>query len=53
VRTIIHDMLKHLCSSISYGGVTSLKEFRDQFWSDPARYLIRLSSASRTESFDR
>jgi IMP dehydrogenase len=53
VRTIIHDMLKHLCSSISYGGVSSLKEFRDNFWSDPARYLIRLSSASRTESFDR
>jgi IMP dehydrogenase len=53
VRTIIHDMLRHLCSAISYGGVSSLKEFRERFWSEPERYLIRLSSASRSESFER
>jgi IMP dehydrogenase len=53
VRGIIHDMLKHLCSSISYAGAHSLSEFRQQFWSNPDRYLTRLSPASRTESFER
>jgi IMP dehydrogenase len=53
VRTIIHDMLKHLCSAISYGGVKTLQELREQFWSEPGRYLIRLSDASRRESFER
>jgi IMP dehydrogenase len=53
VRTIIRDMLKHLCSAISYGGVSTLREFRQQFWAEPDRYLIRLTHASRHESFDR
>jgi IMP dehydrogenase len=53
VRGIIHEMLRHLCSSISYGGARSLSEFRQQFWSNPNRYLTRLSPASRAESFDR
>ena len=53
VRAVIHDMLKHLCSSISYGGALSLSEFRQQFWSNPDRYLTRLSPAARAESFDR
>jgi IMP dehydrogenase len=53
VRTILHDMLKHLCSSISYGGVKTLQELRERFWSEPGRYLIRLSDASRSESFER
>jgi IMP dehydrogenase len=53
VRTIVHDMLKHLCSAISYAGVGTLQEFREKFWSDPERYLIRLSQASRNESFER
>jgi IMP dehydrogenase len=53
VRAIVHDMLKHLCSAISYGGAESLREFRRMFWSDPERYLIRLSHASRIESFER
>jgi len=53
VRTIVRDMLKHLCSAISYSGSSSLQEFRDKFWSDPERYLIRLSHASRIESFER
>ena len=35
VRAVIHDMLKHLCSSISYAGARSLSEFRQQFWSTP------------------
>ncbi|MQA28455.1 MAG: CBS domain-containing protein [Luteitalea sp.] len=52
-RTIIHDMLKHLCSSVSYGGAESLGDLRERFWSEPGRYLIRLSEASRRESFER
>jgi IMP dehydrogenase len=53
VRPIIAGMLKHLCSSISYGGANSLHELRRLFWEDPERYLIRLSGAARRESFER
>ena len=52
-RVIIHDMLKHLCSAISYGGATSLKELQEGFRSDPAAYLVKLTEASRVESFQR
>lgn len=52
-RTIIHNMLKHLCSAISYGGAQSLQELRRQFWADPDRFVVKLSEASRTESFRR
>ena len=34
VRTVIHDMLKHLCSAVSYGGATSLDEWRRAFAAD-------------------
>ncbi len=53
VRPVIRDMLKHLCSAISYGGARSLAELQEMFRGDPARYVIRLSSAGRRESFDR
>ncbi len=53
VRAIIRDMLKHLCSAISYGGASSLRELQEKFRADPERYLIRLSPASRAESFER
>jgi IMP dehydrogenase len=53
VRSIIHDMLKHLCSAISYGGARTLQELRQKFWSDPELYLIKLSDSARTESFHR
>jgi IMP dehydrogenase len=53
VRTVIGDMLKHLCSAISYGGARSLRELRELFWAHPDRYLIKLSTASRRESFER
>jgi IMP dehydrogenase len=52
-RTIIHDMLKHLCSAISYGGAQSLQELREKFWSHPEQYLVKLTAASRVESFQR
>ncbi len=52
-RTIIHDMLKHLCSSISYSGAESLQELREGFWSNPGRYVVKLTEPSRVESFQR
>ena len=48
VRPIIHDILKHLCSSISYGGASSLAELRQMFRADPMRYLVKLSASSKT-----
>jgi IMP dehydrogenase len=53
VRTVLHNMLKHLCSAISYGGAKSLAELRQTFWADPERFLVKLTPASRAESFDR
>jgi IMP dehydrogenase len=53
VRPIIRDMLKHVCSAISYGGAGSLAELREMLARDPHRYVIRLSESGRRESFDR
>jgi IMP dehydrogenase len=53
VRGILGDMLKHLCSAVSYGGARSLSELRALFQADPLRYLIVLSAAARRESYDR
>lgn len=52
-RPVIHDLLKHLCSAISYGGATSLAELQQAFAADPGRYLVKLSVAARAESFQR
>jgi hypothetical protein len=46
-------MLEHLCSAISYGGATTLADLRRQFSENPERFLVRLSSAARAESFQR
>jgi IMP dehydrogenase/GMP reductase len=53
VRPIIHDILKHLCSSVSYGGAKNLAELRQMFREDPLRYLIKLSASSKRESYER
>ena len=53
VRPVIAGMLKHLCSSISYGGASNLGELKRLFWENPERYLIKLSTAGRRESFER
>lgn len=53
VRTVIDNMLKHLCSAISYGGARTLPELRQKFSSNPEQYLVKLSTASRLESFER
>jgi IMP dehydrogenase len=52
-RTIVREMIKHLVSSISYGGASSLAELRTLFWSDPQRYLIKQSAPARRESYER
>jgi IMP dehydrogenase len=53
VRPIIHDMLKHLCSAVSYAGASSLQEFREMVWKDPRRYVVKQSAAARRESYER
>jgi IMP dehydrogenase len=52
-RAIVRDMIKHICSSISYGGAASLSELRTLFWADPERYLIKQSSSAKRESYER
>jgi IMP dehydrogenase len=52
-RAVVRDMIKHLCSSISYGGAGSLTELRMLFWKDPNNYLIKLSASGRRESYER
>ena len=52
-RPIIAGMLKHLSSSISYGGAASLAELKTMFWERPEEYIIKLSESSKRESFER
>ncbi|MBM3778856.1 MAG: IMP dehydrogenase [Acidimicrobiia bacterium] len=53
VTPVIREMLKHLCSAISYGGADSLASLQREFRAAPERYVIRLTSPARDESFDR
>ena len=53
MRPLLRDMVKHLCSAISYGGAGSLAELQEMFRRNPERYVIRLSESSRRESFER
>jgi IMP dehydrogenase len=53
VRPVLRNILKHLCSAISYGGARNLAELQQMFREDPERYIIRLSESGRRESFDR
>ncbi|MBK5297485.1 MAG: IMP dehydrogenase [Vicinamibacteria bacterium] len=52
-RPVLQEMMKHLCSSISYGGAESLRDLARRFQADPGRYLVRLTESSRRESYDR
>ena len=52
-RPLIAGMLKHLSSSISYGGAAGLAELKGMFWDRPEDYIIKLSAAGRRESFER
>jgi IMP dehydrogenase len=53
VRPIVQDMIKHVCSAISYGGARSLAELKQKFSEAPERYIVKLSAASRRESYER
>jgi len=53
VRPVIRDMLKHLCSAISYGGARSLGELQQMFRKAHERYVIRLTESRRRVTFDR
>jgi IMP dehydrogenase len=52
-RSLFQEMIKHLCSSISYGGAGSLSALRAAFAADPERFLIRLTESARRESYER
>jgi IMP dehydrogenase len=52
-RPIIRNMLKHLCSAISYGGADSLSGLQEKFRKEPERYVIKLTESARRESYDR
>jgi IMP dehydrogenase len=53
VRPIIREMIKHLCSAISYGGAASLAELKQRFARHSSEYVIKLSDAGRRESYER
>jgi IMP dehydrogenase len=53
VRDVLQRMRGHLRSAVSYGGESSLAAVRAKVLADPASFLIRLSAASRRESFER
>ncbi len=53
VGPIMHDMMGHLASAISYMGVKSLQEAKEKFMNHPMDYLIKLSESAKRESWDR
>jgi len=53
VRPLLRDLVRHLCSAISYSSARSLAEMQELFRSDPERYVIKLTESGRRESFDR
>jgi IMP dehydrogenase len=52
-RPVVIDMIKHVCSAVSYGGARSLAELKTFFRAHPERYLVKLSAAARRESYER
>lgn len=53
VVPIIHDMMNHLASSISYMGAKSLREAQVMFMENPQKYLTKISRAAQIESWRR
>ena len=50
-RPVLQEMMKRLCSSISYGGAESLRDLSRRL--QPTRaYLVKLTESSRRESYD-
>ena len=53
VLAILHRIRGHLQSAVSYAGEETLAAARAKVLPDPLRYLIPLSFAARTESYER
>ncbi len=53
VLAILHRIRGHLQSAVSYAGEETLATARAKVLPDPLRYLIPLSPAARTESYER
>jgi IMP dehydrogenase len=53
VVDILHRVMGHLRSAVSYAGGRALSEVRACVLPDPLRYLIPLSESSRRESYER
>ena len=53
VLAILHRIRGHLQSAMSYAGEETLAAARAKVLPDPLRYLIPLSPAARTESYER
>ncbi len=53
VLDILHRIRGHLRSAVSYAGEETLVAARAKVLPDPLRYLIPLSAAARTESYER
>ena len=53
VVELLHRVRGHLGSAVSYAGASSLAEARERVVGDPLSYLIPLSEAARSESYDR
>ncbi|HAU07665.1 MAG: Malate dehydrogenase [Candidatus Yanofskybacteria bacterium GW2011_GWF1_44_227] len=53
VVDILHRVKGHLQSSVSYAGEKDMVSAHKKIAKNPEKYLIKLSSASRAESFDR
>lgn len=53
VLAILHRIRGHLQSAVSYAGEETLAAARAKVLPDPLRYLIPLSPAARTESYER
>jgi IMP dehydrogenase len=53
VLAILHRIRGHLQSAVSYAGEETLVAARAKVLPDPLRYLIPLSPAARTESYER
>jgi IMP dehydrogenase len=53
VLAILHRIRGHLQSAVSYAGEETLAAARGEVLPDPLRYLIPLSPAAQTESYER
>ena len=53
VVDLLHRLRGHLQSAVSYAGGHALAEVRERVVHDPLRFLIPLSEAARSESYER